>query len=386
MPRVTVIQNNNDDENSFAKNDNKIVQLRTLRIPNQQFLPCGMNNIITIDRQELVHASTTAAVDNNVGNHDGANYLLSLTNCVVNIDTVDNSSITLPVTAMPSTFQFSFHGGNELDDYDNNNVYNIGGGGEVHRMGEIHSSFDFSTAVEYYNDNVRRSSKREEEERDTCNSMHNSSKNFTTLSSAWNNNNIHTDNVRESTKKNEVASIMLSLEEESRFIRRTLAALGCMGVVFSVALVWTLSKISNKKSRRSRRVIVAGNNDAWRSIPREIGATDQRARANTVAVASNDKKEESEKTDAGQNHAVYDDEISPLTVVEDIAASTTAVGNQKMTDHETLRLISPFTPPLADSNEQQDGVCNDTKKSSPRHWVSCWLLHGIFVLLCLDPI
>ena len=120
MPRVTVIQNNNDDGNSFAKNDNTIVQLRTLRIPNQQFLPCGMNNIITIDRQELVHASTT------VGD-DGANYLLSLTNCVVNIDTVDNSSITLPVTAMPSTFQFSFHGGNELDEY-NNNVYNIGGG------------------------------------------------------------------------------------------------------------------------------------------------------------------------------------------------------------------------------------------------------------------
>ena len=190
VPRVTVIQNNNDDGNSFAKNDNTIVQLRTLRIPNQQFLPCGMNNIITIDRQELVHASTTAAVDNNVGNHDGANYLLSLTNCVVNIDKVDNSSVVLPVTAVPSTFQFSFHGGNELDEY-NNNVYNIGGG-EVHRVGEIHSSFDFSTAVEYYNDNVRRSSKREEEERDTCNSMHNSN-NFTTSSSAWNNNNIHTD-------------------------------------------------------------------------------------------------------------------------------------------------------------------------------------------------
>ena len=101
---------------------------------------------------------------------------------------------------------------------------------------------------------------------------------------------------------------------------------------------------------------------------------------------ANCREASAEKTDAGQNHAVYDDEISPLTVVEDIAASTTAVGNQKMTDHETLRLISPFTPPLADSNEQQDGVCNDAKKSSPRHWVSCWLLHGIFVLLCLDPI
>ena len=368
LPRVTVIQNNNNDENSsFVKNDNEIVQLRTLRIPNQQFLPCGMNNIITIDQEQELHTttSTTAGIDNG-GNHDGANYLLSLTNCVVNIDTVDNSSITLPVTAVPSTIQFSFHGGNEELD-ENDNVYNIGGG-NFHRVGEIHSSFDFSTAVEYYNDNIRKFH-REREERDTCNNSMRNSNNVTTSSSSWNNNNMHTDNVRSSTKENEVASIMLSLEEESRFIKRTLAALGCMGVVFSVALVWTLSKMSNKKSRR-RRVIV-GNKEVWRyaAVPHEIGAIKRRAMANTVA-SGDDKNEESTKTDVGQNHAVHDDEISPLTVVEDVATST-AVDNDKMANHETLRLISPFTPPLAaDSNKQQDGVCNDSKKSSPRHWVS----------------
>jgi len=357
VQQITIPNSNNDNNTPSSSTFHK---LHTLKVPNQVLNPCGINNIISIDNQELFN--TNEGEDNDNGSD---NYLLSLTQCVVNIDLEnnDNKNITsLPVTANPSTFQFTFHkekndkeslwGGNNVDDtvfYTN---------GQVHSVGEIHTSFDYTTAIEYYQENVRNKKNQQQQNDEVCNKLHNN--NSTTI-----------HNTKRSNP--EVTSIMISLEEESRFIKQTLTVLGCLGVVFTVALVWTLSKMSTTKSKkvRRRRVIV---NDSWRySVPREVVDTG---------------KDDSVKTDEG--HAVPTvDNISPLSTVmnadeqpTDVDAVTTSHEESKA-NHETLHLVSPFTPLqsaaaaqkmiAAQKMKQNDNSTRADMNKSPRHWYEDFL-------------
>ena len=357
VPRITIPNNNNNVPSSSSSTIHK---LHTLKVPNQVLNPCGINNIISIDDQELFN--TNEGEDND--NDGSANYLLSLTHCVVNIDMKnnDNNNITsLPVTANPSTFQFTFY--KEKNDKEsiwgeNNNVDDVDTilytNGKVHRVGEIHTSFDYTTAIEYYQENVRNKKNQQQKNDEVCNKLHNN--NSTTI-----------HNTKRSNP--EVTSIMISLENESRFIKQTLTVLGCLGVVFTVALVWTLSKMSTtKKKIRRRRVIV---NDSWRySVPREVVDTG---------------KDVSVKTDEGLATPLVDN-VSPLSTVvnadeqsTDLAAVTTSNEESKV-NHETLHLVSPFTPlqPAAaaaveDTKKQQDNGTRADMNKSPRHWYEDFL-------------
>jgi len=358
VPRIT-IPNNNNNNNVPTSSSSTIHKLHTLKVPNQVLNPCGINNIISIDNQELFNTNEEGE-DNDNGN--GANYLLSLTHCAVNIDNDNSSNITsLPITSNPSTFQFTFY--KEKNDKEslwgeNNNVVDddvdtvFYTNGKVHRVGEIHTSFDYTTAIEYYQENVRNKKNQQQKNNEVCNKLHNN--NSTTI-----------HNTKRSNP--EVASIMVSLEEESRFVKQTLTVLGCLGVVFTVALVWTLSKMSSttKKKVRRRRVIV---NDSWRySVPREVVDTG---------------KDDSVKTDEGHVTPLVDN-VSPLSTVmnadeqpTDLAAVTTS-NEESKANHETLHLVSPFTPlqsagAAAKDAKKDNGTRADMNKS-PRHWYEDFL-------------
>jgi len=352
VPRITIPNSNNDNNTPSSSTSHK---LHTLKVPNQVLNPCGINNIISIDNQELSNTNEEGEDNDNDGS---ANYLLSLTHCVVNIDNDNSSNITsLPITSNPSTFQFTFY--KEKNDKEslwgenNNDDTVFYTNGQVHRVGEIHTSFDYTTAIEYYQENVRKNKQQQNDE--VCNKLQNN--NSTTI-----------HNTKRSNP--EVTSIMSSLEKESRFVKQTLTVLGCLGVVFTVALVWTLSKMSSttKKKVRRRRVIV---NDSWRySVPREVVDTG---------------KDDSVKTDEGHATPLVVDNVSPLSTVmnaneqpTDVAAVTT-LNEESKANHGTLHLVSPFTPlqsagaTAGDVKEQQDnGTLADLNKS-PRHWYEDFL-------------
>ena len=371
VPRITIPNNNNDNVPTSSSSTSH--KLHTLNVPNQVLNPCGINNIISIDNQELFN--TNEGEDNDNGS---ANYLLSLTHCVVNIDMDNSSNITsLPVTANPSSFQFTFY--KEKNDKEllwggNNNIDTVfNTNGKVHRVGEIHTSFDYTTAIEYYQENVRNKNQQNDE---VCNKL------------LHNNNSTTIHNTKRSNP--EVTSIMISLENESRFIKQTLTVLGCLGVVFTVALVWTLSKMSSTKSKkvRRRRVIV---NDSWRySVPREVVDTTG--------------KDDSVKTDEGHATPLVDN-VSPLSTVmnaneqpTDVATVTSneesmtsmtflskcenirnrkgVFSRRRNANHETLHLVSPFTPlqsgVVAKDVKKDNGARADTNKS-PRHWYEDFL-------------
>ena len=348
VPRITIPNNNNDNVPTSSSSTSH--KLHTLNVPNQVLNPCGINNIISIDNQELFN--TNEGEDNDNGS---ANYLLSLTHCVVNIDMDNSSNITsLPVTANPSSFQFTFY--KEKNDKEllwggNNNIDTVfNTNGKVHRVGEIHTSFDYTTAIEYYQENVRNKNQQNDE---VCNKL------------LHNNNSTTIHNTKRSNP--EVTSIMISLENESRFIKQTLTVLGCLGVVFTVALVWALSKMSTttKKKVRRRRVIV---NDSWRySVPREV-----------VDTAG---KDDSVKTDEGHVAPLVDN-VSPLSTVMNVdeqptnVAALTTSNEESKANHETLHLVSPFTPlqsgVVAKDVKKDNGARADTNKS-PRHWYEDFL-------------
>eukprot|EP00579_Thalassiosira_antarctica_P010683 CAMPEP_0201910888 /NCGR_PEP_ID=MMETSP0903-20130614/2077_1 /ASSEMBLY_ACC=CAM_ASM_000552 /TAXON_ID=420261 /ORGANISM="Thalassiosira antarctica, Strain CCMP982" /LENGTH=1124 /DNA_ID=CAMNT_0048445565 /DNA_START=41 /DNA_END=3412 /DNA_ORIENTATION=- len=341
-------------------------QLRTLRISKQSFHPCGMNNIITINRLP----ATTGG---------GANYLLSLTHCEVDMGS-GSASVVLPVSALPSTFQFSFHGvDNDSSSWGDDTAYYVGGG--VHRMGEIHVLFDYSTAMEMHHENVRKKSYKEEAACKSTNSRHDNGNtqvfptepsvgsNATASSTSWNN-----MKPPHNIEHSEVASIMLSLEEESRFIKKTLAALGCMSSVFIVALTWTLWKMSKGKRARRRRLVV---NDAWRyAVPREIGGINTITR---TTAASEDKKEGSIQGMVQSQDQVIPD-ISPLRPSSAMMAEDENIDNEihscnvtenGKANHETLHLITPLTPPF--QPDTQDGADEQDSNKSPRHWYEDFL-------------
>jgi len=352
VPRITIPNNNNNVSSSTVH------KLHTLKVPNQVLNPCGINNIISIDNQELFNTNEEGEDNDNDGS---ANYLLSLTHCVVNIDMENNSSniTSLPITSNPSTFQFTFY--KEKNDKEslwgenNNDDTVFYTNGKVHRVGEIHTSYDYTTAIEYYQENVHNKKNQQQKNDEVCNKLHNN--NSTTI-----------HNTKRSNP--EVTSIMTSLEEESRFIKQTLTVLGCFGVVFTVALVLTLSKMSSttKKKVRRRRVIV---NDSWRySVPREVVDTTG--------------KDDSVKTDEGHATPLVDN-VSPLSTVmnadeqpTDLAAVTTS-NEESKANHETLHLVSPFTPlqsagaAAKDAKKQQDNGTRADLNKSPRHWYEDFL-------------
>ncbi|KAL3769645.1 hypothetical protein ACHAWU_010249 [Discostella pseudostelligera] len=354
-----------------------------LHFPRQPFHPCGMNNVIVID--QLLPTSSTHNLHGS-GSTDES-YLLSLTQCVVNIEhdgiTTTNPTYLdaslLPVLASPSTFQFSFRNRqNKLHSTDHISYERLALGAVA--VGEIHVAFDYSLALEYYHEIFHPSHddtthQNHEQEATTCDHVKSTSfSNNTTFSSSSKSSSFikYDATSHPNGEMNEaVASLRQSIMNESLFLTKALLALGCMGIVFIIALIWAIRRIMNDKAKRFRgrrnirRLVV---NDG---VPREIGL-----------------EQPSLDTAHGRHSGSDQDATSPLMsplrmsthrnddiVLPMQASASDAIDNGARTIHETLHLISPSTPSHQATKSihptQSVEECSSTK--SLRHWYEDYL-------------
>ena len=349
-----------------------------------------MNNIIAIDNIDIdTVPSTTQSRNGGGGGSSGStsDYLLSLSHCQVTVDDGDGGGdghlLSLPVTVSPSSFQFTFHHHDkektniDSSSWSNDDFVGEEVGGQ-HRIGEISATFDHSLAVEYYLESVRvdnqeKKEEEEEEEDAVCSTQQSSQHEHGRSYNSTNvNDSPHHDHATIQ-RREQVASIMHELEEESRFIKKTLTVLGFLGVIFVIALVWVLRKISRTKRYHRRRRAVIINTDALRryDVPREVGAANDGG-----------EKKEGGSIIQFQSRDEVIPEVSPLhpssglnivglnsgnaveksNVDDDIANKSGGAG-----DHETLHLVTPFTPTLEQDPSAQ------ARKRSPRHWYEDFL-------------
>eukprot|EP00970_Alexandrium_tamarense_P011873 scaffold2588_cov197-Alexandrium_tamarense.AAC.2 len=393
----------------------------------QIFHPCGMNNVVHFDYLPRAHTSSRIDGDDNRGADGGGstkgaavgrvnnNYLLSLTHCHV----VYNS-LLLPVDVLPSTFQLVKDDEGTGSSSRSSGGYYRGGDLPSHQemnLGEVHVSFDFTDAlVEVHRGNNATDDDVDsikKEEGNVCGGrvvfsgewteglMHNSTSRETTSSSSVNLNANY--NLHHKQSPSEINSIMLSLEQESQLIKKALVILGSTGCIFMIALIYTVMQIYNGRRNVQRRSSCGGGGSSRRVIhidtsyvPYEIGT-----------VGEGRESEENKKqvvmsiplsSQRGGNQVMIP-EISPLRPSGLVRAemndgvalgigltSNTSSGGgllfgctkkpSSQSYHETLHLVSPFTP-SDNTSDQQDSantIANaPTARQSPRHWYEDYL-------------
>lgn len=322
-----------------------------LHFPRQSFLPCGMNNVISID--QLLPPSNGHEVD--------VSFLLSLTQCVVITNHYDGvifnptlplSDASLPVLATPSTFQFSFH-----------NVHSSSAMLGLSRLavGEIHVSFDHSIALEYYHKITRPRYHNEcqtHEHAATCgHSMRSCSYDgngtFPTSSKA-------NSMIDDRSETNEVvASLRQSIMKESLLLTKALIVLGFMGVFFMVALVWLIRRIII--SGKGRRLRGRRNKILASYVPSEIGVLDQ----SSTKHSSPGCDQASPFLSLPLMSTLRNEDSTPMK-------SSGEMSNGARTIHETLHLISPSKSPSIElcgaespSNWYDDFLSPSSKLNKP---------------------
>ena len=330
-------------------NSDKKKERATLRVENQQFLPCGMDNHIT-----LKNLPATAELSSGGGS---ASYFLSLTRCKVQWG--DDSIVLLPIDAMPSTFQVSF----SYDNNDSSSVWNEydaeGFSDDVPRFGEVRVSFDFSTAAQWYAENQTKNDS--EPDSSSCESKHENC-----FSQEWNGGNENNATSWDAKTTNriernpEINFLMVSLEEESQFLKKTLVCLGGVSFFFILAVGWTVWQIARKRRFRWNRVKkVFDASQHTNAIPYEVGTM-----KSGVYTASKENNGQfhiypQHNIDA-RDKAVYQNQVMhEITPLQPRSRSSGA---------PTSRSIHQSPPSTAQSDENEK-----ESSASPRHWYEDYL-------------
>ena len=338
--------------------------IQPIRISRQQFHPCGTENIVRLAKGAAVSTE----------------FILSLANCGVHVH-IDGSSTMLPIQAIPSSVSIPTN--NEDDDElgllfirDMSSLYSYSEGGETRNVEEIAVSFDFSTAVDNYQQKLEDSKQkaavmeRESSHDDDTPQVHIQSRNEDHNDVAGK----MTDSIIANNSKNmEIKSIMSTLEQESLFIKKTLLVLGSFACILLICMVWTIWKLVGRGRRARRRVggscttITKGQvKKVFVEVPREI--IDSKSRGATL------------RSNPSNGRAPFLEEISPIrspVVSLDGGAKESEMANElevesntKKEMHETLYLITP-----TDETGGGDGSNDDGQKQSlsPRNWYEDFL-------------
>ena len=406
---------NDDDiiiphDNSNANNNSRreIMTTKPIRITNQQFHSCGIDNIVRLAGSVIPTMSPSGKADMT------NDFILSLANCGVRIGSMNEEEenevemIKFPIMAVPSSFSFPSSSKDDDDtglllrDYS----YSGGGGGKHHHhVEEVAISFDFSIAVDMYQQRL------DDNGVDAAAAAldHNKHHRVNNNQSSWNeddgnvwNNGMTAEEVPTSTtftntiKTLEINSIVSTLEEESQFIKKTLVVLGSFGVGLLMCMVWTIYKLERARrlARRKRRSISGSSRvvkKVFVDVPYEIiGTTTAKSRGGVTSLRSNPSSLRSH----GKSHH-FPEEISPirsssvslneaegvekadrLTAAAAAAVvAATASNNSRKGMHETLHLITPQDPQEVDIGDvgSNSNEGREQSSSSPRHWYEDFL-------------
>lgn len=378
------------DVNGGGESD---VMMQPVRITQQNFHPCGMDNIV-----RLADGSVTTS-----------DFILSLANCGVRVGGINEHEdgkkrIRLPVQAIPSSLSIpSFHNNVEEDTmgHHRDNLSNSYSRGEKHTVEEVAISFDFSMAVDVYQQRF--------DEISTAEKLNHSKLHPTRVQNpSWNadgttilNEQNAQDFSKAHVKNMEINSIMSTLEEESQFIKKTLFILGSFGCGLFLCMVWTIYKL--ERGRRSRRKVHV-KRVLVENVPSEIIGTPPPANNNATTMTNNTGTTTTKSREGGvtssslrshpslqsNGRAHFLEEISPIRSSSSVSldeaeeeeeeeveeqaddAVAAVVSEAKTAVHETLHLITPQDvitvtgSTSSNSNERQ-------KSSSPRHWYEDFL-------------
>ncbi len=335
IPRLQPITANGGATGQQQKQRGRSITMR--HFPKQSFLPCGMNNVISID-QFLPASAHEHERDRDID----MPYLLSLNHCVVHIEreidanpTLSTSDASLPVLASPSTFQFSFRYANNNRHSDHPSDARLGLSRAA--VGEIQVSFDYSIALEYYNE-ITRPSYQDYAQGATFGNSRNSVDNNSTFSSSSKT----SSQIDDSAMNEAVASLQRSIMKETLFLTKALIVLGCMGIFFIVTLVLAFRRIISEKGkrlkrRRTKRLVVSDD------IPREIGVLNQSS---------------TKHSSPGSDQASPFSSPPPTSTVGKIDDFTPMQSSGAM-----AHLISPSTPPAQVKKSSINMQCGEESSS-----------------------
>jgi hypothetical protein len=168
-----------------------------------------------------------------------------------------------------------------------------------------------------------------------------------------------------------LASLRTSIINESLLLTKALIALGCTGIVFIIALVWAIRRItvSDKRKRvRGRRIRTTLANDG--AVPSEIGMPEHPS-VDTTPCNLNESIKRTHDTPL----------MFPLSTSTERdfdggvlmrASQAKEMGNR--TVHETLHLISPSTPSFQGKKSAKAAQCvEECSTKSLRHWYEDYL-------------
>jgi hypothetical protein len=329
---ATSLNSDGDFDAQSNGDDNQRMSIKPIRITKQRFHPCGIDNIVRL-------AGTTTMTSSSSRNDDNHDFILSLTNCGVHID--EDTMIQLPVQAVPSAFSFP---------KSSDTLYAYSSGGVKHGVEEVAVSFDFSIALDMYQQRLvatRAAAAAFDYNNQSWNEYGNawegkassSSEDFPTTTTAI--------------KTMEIKYIMSTLEEESQFIKKTLVVLGSFGFGLLICMVWTIWKL--ERGRRARRSSSSSRivKKVFVDVPFEI----IRATTNTATKSPEVGKD------------LFSEEISPIrssVSLNEADKLTAAELSDKKGVHETLHLITPQVESNASNSKEG-------KSSSPRHWYEDFL-------------
>jgi len=346
---------NSGDNNS---NDDGIMNMiQPIRITKQRFHPCGVENIVRLAGVATTTASKMSSSSSLRNGDDKHDFILSLANCGVRIDNEgDDDRMKLPVQAVPSSFSFSYSGG------------------EKHNVEEVAVSFDFSMAVDVYR---QRAVANGAPPPSSAATLDHNNQSWNEDDNAWKGTTAKDSTTTTNIKTMEINSIMSTLEEESQFIKRTLVVLGSFGFGLLICMVWTIWKLERgRRARRNSRAVKR----VFVDVPYEIIGTTTTT-TNTKSRGVTSLRSNPSLRSHGKAH--FPEEISPIRssvslneAEEEEVEKTTddrltaAASDDRKGVHETLHLITP----QAETNSDGSSHSNEGKSSSsPRHWYEDFL-------------
>eukprot|EP00984_Skeletonema_dohrnii_P037882 scaffold40447_cov228-Skeletonema_dohrnii-CCMP3373.AAC.1 len=369
----------NDHVNSYDGNESMNI-LQPIRITKQHFHPCGIDNIV-----RLANTGTVSS-----------DFILSLANCGVTVamHKDENEEVRiLPVQAVPSSFAVpSFDSVEEEMGRGDNMPYSYSGG-ETHSVEEVAVSFDFSIAVDVYQQRLDESAVAaamlNHNNKHPHHRVNNQSWNDGT---AWQEKTAqHSTTAITNMKSMEINSIMSTLENESQFIKKTLVVLGSFGFGLLICMVWTIWKLERGRRARRSSSRVQVKKVFVDNVPFEIIGT-----ANNTATATAATKSRGGGVTSLRSHPSslrsnngkaqhFPEEISPIRSLVSLneveeekekvnGLPATTLDNRETKLHETLHLI---TPQDVTGSSSGGSTCNNEEggkqSSSPRHWYEDFL-------------